>query len=68
MFATFASIFECSFLFAATISALFSIVQPKMKNGLLLLALPICAIIPAVTGANGGKEENEQQMDGGSQQ
>ena len=50
MIALFASAFECSFLFAATISALFSIVQPKVKNGLLLLALPLCALIPAVAG------------------
>jgi hypothetical protein len=58
MFALFASLFECSFLLFAAVSALVSIVQPKMKSGLLLLALPLLALIPAVTGAAGDNQQN----------
>uniref|UniRef100_A0A914I8I6 Uncharacterized protein n=1 Tax=Globodera rostochiensis TaxID=31243 RepID=A0A914I8I6_GLORO len=46
MLGTFASIFECVFLLFSTLGALASILQPKMKNALLLLLLPLVAILP----------------------
>lgn len=66
MLALFASAFECTFLFAATVSALFSIVQPKVKNGLLLLALPLCALIPAVAGGQEESSAGEKTAEGGN--
>jgi hypothetical protein len=60
MFGIFSSAFECSFLFAATVSALFSIVQPKLKDGLLVMAVPICALIPSVTGISLSNNEEQQ--------
>lgn len=73
MLALFSSAFECSFLLAATLSALFSIVTPKVRNGLnkmLLIAVPLMALMPAFAtaatderNADGVRQQQQQPSD-----
>nr|CAD2162736.1 unnamed protein product [Meloidogyne enterolobii] len=48
-----ASAVECSYLTVATFSALFSILQPKIKSSLILISIPIlAALAPTTLAAN----------------
>ncbi|KAL7072747.1 hypothetical protein ACQ4LE_007810 [Meloidogyne hapla] len=50
-----ASAVECSYLTIATFSALFSIIQPKIKGSLILITIPIIAVLTPTTLANNNK-------------